>query len=306
VGRTQNLFIAGANLQMMYPDVQSLRPERRFRITRVGVKNVVKPIFVKRGDKTITLVTTIDIYVDLPPSKKGSDMSRNIEVISEIVEESVSKPCRGIENLASRIVRKVKERHEYATYAEVNLHADYFLERKTPLGRKTIERYGLLGRAKIDENGVKKMVGVEVIGMTACPCAMETVRAIMKEKYGEHLIAKIPVPTHNQRNIATVMLEIPEGYEIEANDLIDIIENSMSSPTYEILKRKDEGEVVLRAHENPKFVEDVVREILHRIVEKYSELPGDVLVVVRSESEESIHKHNAFAERITTLGELRK
>ncbi len=290
----------------MYPDVQSMRPERRFRITRVGVKNVVKPIFVKRGDKTITLVTTIDIFVDLPPSKKGSDMSRNIEVISEIVEESVSRPCTGIENLASRIVRKVKEKHEYATYAEVNLRAEYFLERRTPLGRESIERYGLLGRAKMDESGVKKMVGVEVVGMTACPCAMETVRTILKERYGDDIIDKIPVPTHNQRNIATVMLEVPEGYDVEANDLIEIIERAMSSPTYEILKRRDEGEVVLRAHENPKFVEDVVREILHSILEKYASLPDDVLVIVRSESEESIHKHNAFAERVTTLGELRK
>jgi len=290
----------------MYPDVQSLRPERRFKITRVGVKNVVKPIFVKRGNKTITLVTTIDIFVDLPPSKKGSDMSRNIEVISEIVEESIRNPCTGIENLASRIVKKVKERHEYARYAEVTLKADYFLERETPLGKKTIERYGLLGSAKFDENGIKKMVGVEVVGMTACPCAMETVRAILKEKYGDGLLDKIPVPTHNQRNIATVMLEVPEGYEIEANDLIDIIEESMSSPTYEILKRRDEGEMVLQAHENPKFVEDVVREILHRILKKYQNLPNDVIIVVRSESEESIHKHNAFAERITTMGELRK
>jgi GTP cyclohydrolase-4 len=290
----------------MYPDVQNLSPERRYKITRVGVKNVVKPIFVKRGEKIVTLVTTIDIFVDLPPSKKGSDMSRNIEVISEIVEESIAKPCTGIENLASRIVRKVKEKHEYATYAEVNLRADYFLERETPLGRKTIERYGLLGRAKMDENEVKKMVGVEVIGMTACPCAMETVRAILKEKYGDELLDKIPVPTHNQRNVATVMLEVPEGYEVEANDLIDIIEESVSSPTYEILKRRDEGEVVMKAHQNPKFVEDVVREILHRLVKKYENLPDDVLVVVRSESEESIHKHNAFAERITTLGELRE
>ncbi len=290
----------------MYPDVQGLQPEKRYKITRVGVKNVVKPIFVKREDKTVTLVTTIDIFVDLPPSKKGSDMSRNIEVISEIVEESITTPCTGIENLASRIVKKVKEKHEYATYAEVNLKADYFLERRTPLGRKTIEKYGLIGRAKIDESGVKKMVGVEVVGMTACPCAMETVRAILKEKYKDELLDKIPVPTHNQRNLATVMLEVPDGYEIEANDLIEIIEDSVSSPTYEILKRRDEGEVVLRAHENPKFVEDVVRDILHKILKKYGHLPDDVLIIVRSESEESIHKHNAFAERITTLGELRK
>ena len=290
----------------MYPDVQSLIPEQKFKISRVGVRNVVKPIRVIRDGLNVTLVTRIDIFVDLPSSKKGSDMSRNVEAISEIVEESILKPCTGIENLALRIAKKVKEKHEYARYAEVNLSADYFLRRKNPGGRTSIEKYKLLGRAIINGKNVRKMVGVEVTGMTACPCAMETVRSIMKEKYGDEIIDRIPVPTHNQRNIATLMIEVPEGYEIEANDLIDIVERSFSSPTYEILKRREEGKLVLSAHENPKFVEDVVREILKRVVDKYTNLPGNSMVIVRSESEESIHKHNAFAERITTMEELRR
>ncbi len=290
----------------MYPDIQGMAPESRFKITRVGVKNVVKPIQVKRGEHEITLVTKIDIFVDLPPTKKGSDMSRNIEVISEIVDKSVSEPCTGIENLATRIVKEVKKRHEYATYAEVNLSADYFLNRENPGGRKTIERYTLIGKATVSGDKVRKMVGVEVIGMTACPCAMETVRAILKERYNGKILDEIPVPTHNQRNVVTLMIEITENEEIEANDLIDIVENSFSSPTYEILKRREEGLLVLNAHENPKFVEDVVRDILRKIVEKYKDLPDDTIIVVKSESEESIHKHNAFAERITTMGELRE
>jgi len=93
--------------------------------------------------------------------------------------------------------------------------------------------------------------------------------------------------------------------EIEADDLIEIVESSLSSPTYGILKRADEANVVLRAHENPKFVEDVVREILGKLLRRYPRLEDSVHVTVRSESEESIHKHNAFAERVTTLGELR-
>jgi len=84
------------------------------------------------------------------------------------------------------------------------------------------------------------------------------------------------------------------------------VEQAFSSPTYSILKRRDEAQLVFDAHKNPKFVEDVVRDILSTILKKYKNLPDDVMVVVRSESEESIHKHNAFAERVTTLGELRK
>jgi GTP cyclohydrolase-4 len=137
--------------------------------------------------------------------------------------------------------------------------------------------------------------------MTACPCAYEVIKTL--GKYDKTIIP----PTHNQRNITTLMIEVPGDFKsVDANDLIDIAEKSFSSPTYSILKRKEEGEVVFNAHKNPKFVEDVVRDILSSILNKYKKLPDEVMVVARSESEESIHKHNAFAERVTTLGELRK
>jgi GTP cyclohydrolase-4 len=132
------------------------------------------------------------------------------------------------------------------------------------------------------------------MGMTACPCAMETIR----KACGKDLKM-----THNQRSIATVVMEAGKG--VDADDLIGIAEASMSSPTYEILKRDGEKDVVVHAHENPKFVEDVVRDILANILEKYCDLPDDTKIVARSESLESIHKHNAFAERKTTLEELR-
>ena len=80
----------------------------------------------------------------------------------------------------------------------------------------------------------------------------------------------------------------------------------MSSPTFELLKRTDEKEVVLQAHKNPKFVEDVVRDMLTRVLKQYGSLPDETCVIAKSESLESIHKHNAFAERVTTVGELKK
>jgi GTP cyclohydrolase-4 len=287
-------------------DCQSRRPVIGFKLTRVGVTGVKKLVTVQRGGKTVTLTCKIDVFVDLPSSQKGSHMSRNLEVIAEVVDQSVRKPVSGLEILSADICRSLLERHEYASYSEVNLEADYFLERTGPSGRKTLEAYKLVAKAiNKRNNGLKKMIGVEVIGMTACPCAMETLReelqGNMKFERG-----KIPMITHNQRNITTAMIEVPEEYDIEADDLIEIVENSVSSPTFEILKRSDEAKVVLAAHENPKFVEDVVREILARILDKYGDLPDDVVVTVRSESEESIHKHNAFAERVTTLKELRE
>ena len=194
------------------------------------------------------------------------------------------------------------KKHDYATYSEIKAEADYFLERLYPSGKKGLEPYKLVAEAKANKNGeIKKLIGVKVIGMTTCPCAKEVIRKI--GKYDNNVVP----PTHNQRNITTLMIEVPfEDKTVDANDLIDITERSFSAPTYGILKRNEEGEIVYNAHKNPKFVEDVVRDILGLVLKKYSNLPDEVLVIVKSESEESIHKHNAFAERVTTLGELRK
>jgi GTP cyclohydrolase-4 len=191
----------------------------------------------------------------------------------------------------------------------VHICSDYFLEKQLPSGIKSLESYKLLARAKAQrgEKINKKMIGVEVIGMNTCPCAMETIREFLGEQYPviKDDLKEVPIITHNQRNISSLMIEVPSNYFIEADDLISIVEESISSPTFEILKRKDEGEIVYNAHTKPRFVEDVVREILTRVLDKFQDLPDEVEVTVRSESQESIHKHNACAERITTLGELR-
>ncbi|UCD93250.1 MAG: GTP cyclohydrolase I FolE2 [Methanobacteriota archaeon] len=272
-------------------------------MTRVGVTGVRKPVQVKRPDKVVTLNIVVDAFVDLPSNMKGSHLSRNVEVIGEIVDESVREPVSSIEDLTLQICRSLLERHEYASFSEARTVADYFLERKTPLGKRSLEGYKIFASAQIrkgEELNAERRIGVEVVGMTACPCAMETIKDDLSAQ-----VENLPIITHNQRNRTIVEMDVPNGFDIEAEDLIEVVESAMSSPTFEILKRKDEAEVVRRAHENPKFVEDVVRDILSAILDKYSDFPDDASVRVRSESEESIHKHNAFAERDTTFGELR-
>ncbi len=286
------------------PDVQSGPSSSNFKITRVGVTGVKKLVHIKRPDKNTDspLVVKMDLFVDLPASQKGSHMSRNLELVSDIIDVNHQKPVSDLESFCATIAKLLLKKHEYATFSEVKAEADYFLERTYPSGKKGLEPYKLLAEARANNDGeIKKLIGVKVIGMTACPCAMEVIRKL--DGYGE----KDVPPTHNQRNITTLMIEVPgEDRSVDANDLIDIAEQSLSTPTYGILKRREEGQLVFDAHKNPKFVEDVVRDILNAILKKYKELHDDVLVVVRSESEESIHKHNAFAERVTTLGELRK
>ena len=289
-------------------DVQNQRIEGGFKLTRVGVTGVKKPVNVRRDGKELTLTATFDLFVDLPSDQRGSHMSRNLEVVGDIVDDSLERPVTSIEDLAAQITEKLLMRHEYASCAEAVIKADYFMEKRTPGGRRSIEAYRIEGDAVNRNGALERYVGVEVVGMSACPCAMETLRAMLIEKYPEYekCISEIPIITHNQRNIVSIRMQIPEGRSIEAEDLIAVAESSLSSPTFEVLKRDDEGRVVYEAHANPKFVEDVVRDALHMILKKYPDFPDSTMVSVKSESEESIHKHNAFAERTTTFGELRE
>jgi GTP cyclohydrolase-4 len=286
-------------------DVQYKKGDTWSKLTKVGVTGVRKPVVVKRKGVNSALNgalnCSIDIFVDLPAEQKGSHLSRNVEVLSSVVDDSLKVPVTGLENMASDMCKKLLIHHEYAQTANVNIRAEYFSESKTPMGRGTLEIYRLLASgAAVRGKGIRKTIGVEVIGMTACPCAQQTVSEMLSCAEG------IPVMSHNQRNVCTALFEMDDNIEIEADEIIDLVQKAFSSPTYELLKRDDEGQVVINAHNNPRFVEDVVRNVLELIVERYKELPDDVVITVKSESEESIHKHNAFAERVTTLGELRE
>lgn len=289
-------------------DVQAQKLNDSFILTRVGVTEVRKPIIVKRSGKEITTLANIDVFVDLPSTQKGSHMSRNIEVINEIVDASVRGPVGSLEDLCLAIGKKLLEKHEYAKYSEVRLSADYFLEKVTPNGRMGLENYKLLAKAKCDVDGPSytKQIGVEVLGMTACPCAQETCRDILSKEYDMNIPEDFPTISHNQRNVTTILLEVKSDVDIEADVLIETAEKAVSSPTYETLKRNDEGMIVYNAHKNPKFVEDVVRDVLRALRDKFQSLPDEAKVTVRSVSEESIHKHNAFAERVTTMGKIRE
>jgi len=283
-------------------DVQNQVLKGSFKLTRVGVRDVKKPVIVRRPGKDVTLIVTFDLFVDLPAELKGSHMSRNLEVLSRVIDDSVRQHVSSLEDLGVMICQELLSRHEYATCSEVLMSSDYFLERGLGNGTTSLERYVLKASATSVRGGeTKKSIGVEVMGMTACPCAMEEIRALRGISAND-VSASI---THNQRNITSVHMEVPIEHQLEADLLIHIVEKCLSSPTFEILKRADEAKIVMDAHSNPKFVEDVVRDVLTEILNAFGNLPDSVSVSVKSESYESIHKHNAYAERDTTLGELR-
>lgn len=292
------------------PDVQAALAPRPYALTRVGVRGVRKPVTVHRpGHKPTGVVARFDLFVDLPKTQKGTHMSRNLEALADILDEEVAAEAPSLENLCRRLALRLLDKHDYASHAHVKADADYFLTRKNPGGKPSVEAYRLLAEAQAFRGKGKKAptttrrVGVEVVGMSACPCAMETVRHKLHHA-GKPVRGDLPYITHNQRNRVTLLVDLPGDADIEAADLVSLCEAGLSAPTFELLKRGDEGDLVLQAHLNPRFVEDVVREVLHRTAAQYRKLGARTALFVSSEAEESIHKHNAYAERHTTIGDL--
>ncbi|MFA4936139.1 MAG: GTP cyclohydrolase MptA [Candidatus Methanoperedens sp.] len=301
------------------PDIQANLPDIPITLTRVGVTDVKKLVEVARKNKRpIVLLSTFDIFVDLPSDRKGANLSRNFEAIDEVLEEMIASPVYEIEDLCGEVAKRLIVRHEYALHAEVRMRSEYVLKRETPQTKiKCQEVVNIFAEAKAmrDQNlTVRKLVGAEVLGITACPCAQE----IMREKAENELkslgvknnviksfLNKVPMPTHNQRGRGIISIEVHDSNFISLDKIINIIENSMSSQMFELLKRSDEAVIVERAHKNPKFVEDCVRAMAQKIVHEFPELPDDSVITIKQINEESIHRHNAFAERKSTLGELR-
>ena len=302
------------------PDTQDDAPNIPIKLTRVGVTGVKKLLRLERTNKRpIILLPTFDAFVDLPNNQKGIHMSRNPEAISEVLENVANDSAVEVESLCAKIVDKMMTKHEYAKRVEISMTTDYMFMRESPVTKNKTQEMAKLKAKAIgfrNENGnieIRKSIGAEVIGMTVCPCAQESVRESDKTKLLEFLdeettqkvLDTVTFASHNQRGIGTLLIEVPEDKEVKGEDIIDIIEQSMSSPVCELLKRPDENATVLSAHRKPVFVEDCVRNMMERIVQKYSDFPDDTLITSRQENQESIHRHNAFAEKVTTMGELK-
>jgi GTP cyclohydrolase IV len=296
-------------------DVQARRPSTHVSLSRVGVTGVEKVIRIRSNGDEQLFYAELECFVDLGPEQKGAHMSRFEEVVNEAIDEVVLREAFKAETLAAHIAGLVRDRQGGAR-AEVTIAARYPEHKLAPVsGSPTQEIYTLFGAAVASSTGTRRIVGVEAQGMTACPCAQELVMDRSQERLREQgftddeigrVFESVPVATHNQRGIGTLRIGCPEDCEetIEATALLEIVESSMSSEIYELMKRSDELDVVERAHMHPRFVEDCVREMVRESTERFGSLGDTAFVSARQENLETIHKHNVVAERHGLLGEL--
>lgn len=292
-------------------DIQNGKPTIQVRLGRAGVVGVKKSLLLGE-EQPRWFDVTFDLYADLNTQQAGVHMSRFSDVLEEVLEETTIKAWPRIEILAEQLARAIIERQKVSR-AEVHIRTNYPLQKWTPVsGRRTQEIYGLLAQAVATKYGSRRMLGVEVEGMVACPCAQDMVRSFTRlrlqeegfqEEAIEKMLAVTPLATHNQRGRATLLIGTHQ--RIEPAELIALVENAMSSENYALLKRPDELYIVNKAHAHPRFVEDVAREVLRGTVEKYADFADDTFVWVYQRNEETIHKYDVDAEGWGTLGELR-
>ena len=299
------------------PDVQARRPKTEVSLTRVGVTGIEKVIRVDGHDTGggQLFFAQMECFVDLNPQQAGVHMSRFEEIVNEAIDEVVLSEALKAEALAADIAERVRDR-QGGLRAEVSLAARYPETVPTPAtGNSTQEIYTLFGTAVASERGTRTLTGVQAQGMTACPCAQELVAAGARERLAERgydtsqideILDTVPVATHNQRGVGTLHLGCPEGLtsDLDARELLRIVESSMSSEIYELLKRSDERAVVEKAHANPRFVEDCVREMIRQVVALHPELAEGGFIMAHQENLETIHRHNVVAERSGEFAEI--
>jgi GTP cyclohydrolase I/GTP cyclohydrolase-4 len=299
-------------------DVQAQPPEVQLSLSRVGVTGVEKVIRIKHNGTEQLFSARFECVVELDATQKGAHMSRFEEVVNEALSQVVlGESTFKVETLAEHIAQLVRKRQR-ARRAEVAVEARFPEHKPAPVsGVQTQELYTLHGAAICTELGTRRLTGVTAQGMTACPCAQELVASRARERLHdegfdsdeiERILDAVPVATHNQRGLGTLHIGCTElcDDEIDARTLVEIVEQSMSSEIYELMKRSDEVAVVEKAHRRPRFVEDCVREMVQGVIERFPQLDDRAFVSAQQVNLETIHQHDVVAERFGTLGEIRR
>jgi GTP cyclohydrolase I/GTP cyclohydrolase-4 len=302
----------GESRRTIIEDLQASTPDVQLGLTRAGVTGVAKSIRIRHAGRERAFAAEISCTVDLDPAQKGVHMSRFPELFEEAIETVVIGEAFLVEELAEHIARQILERQQ-AVRAEVRIVAQYPLERLTPVtGLPTQELAALHGIAAASAAGVRRVIGVEATGINACPCAQGMVRGAAADRLHaagfedgdvERILELVPLATHNQRGRGT--LYVGTAAKLNAEELVGIVERSMSAPVFALLKRPDELFVVEQAHLQPRFVEDSVRLSLAAALEAFPQLADDDFLFARQVNFETIHTHDVVAERTGTVGELR-
>jgi len=299
------------------PDVQASAPDVAVGLSQVGVTGVEKLVKLSRnGERPVVLMAEFEVFVDLPSGRKGIDMSRNLATVDEILEEITREEAYRVEDVCGDAAERLLEKHEYTTTAEVSMTAELVTREETPAsGIETQNTATIVASATATDERTREEIGAEVTGMTVCPCSQGMSESRAREKLAElgvdgetteEFLAAVPQPGHSQRGHATLTITTDDHPDVDLRDVIDIARDAMSARIYNMAKRPDEDHMTYAAHMDAKFVEDCVRALAEGTVDEFDHLSDDAVVYMEQSNDESIHQHNAHAEREVRMGDLRR
>ena len=298
------------------PDVQASAPDVTVGLSQVGVTGVEKLVKLARdGDRPIVLMAEFEVFVDLPSGRKGIDMSRNLATVDEILEDITREEAYRVEDVCGDAAERLLEKHEYTTTAEVSMSAELVTREDTPAsGIETQSTATIIASATATDDGTRAEIGAEVTGMTVCPCSQGMSESRAREELShlgvdpettEAFLEAVPQPGHSQRGHATLTVTTDGQPDVDLRDVIDIARDAMSARIYNMAKRPDEDHMTYQAHMDAKFVEDCVRALAEGVLTEFDHLSDDAVIHMKQSNDESIHQHNAHAEREVTMGDLR-
>ncbi len=294
-------------------DIQEEIPSLRLGLSRVGITGLRRIVRILDGGRDHLFYAEMDLYVDLGPNQRGVHMSRFSDSVEEVLDDACDAPAPTLEDIAERMARQLVTA-QGARRSEVLIRAHLPTTRYAPASGKTTQKlYTLLARAASTRERTVRLVGIEVEGMMACPCAQDMIRAYARDRLLEEGIAPevvervlqvVPLATHNQRGTGRLVVGGVEG--LRGEELASVVEAAMSAEVYDLLKRPDELFLVAKAHRRPRFVEDAVREMIRTLLDRYPDLPDDAFLHARQTNFETIHPHDVYAEYFGTVGDVRR
>lgn len=259
--------------------MQDSKPQVCEELERVGISNLKTLVVTTWKGREYRFLPEIELTIDLKEEKRGAHMSRLIESISEIIEDEAQSPHSSMEELAKKILDRVREKHYYQK-GNMKMTTDLVVERETPVTkRETMESHKVVVEVERNDEGYRKTLEVQVMGNTVCP----------------HALSKTKGKSHIQRAISHLRVTTDYENEIPLEKMIETVEEAFPCPVYTLLKTEDEKHVVQKMFENPRFVEDVTRLVLQGAKERFKNSEIEVKTI----SEESIHRHDVVAEGST-------
>jgi len=285
-------------------DVQNEKPQLSLAIEKIGVKKVHRRINLNTSTQVFSYDAELNAFIDLPKNQRGAHISRIIEAILDVIDDGEKKRFKNLEELLEAICKALLSKNPYASRAEVEMKTIYYLDTnlnlnfiKEKIPEAVNVTFTVSKRRGYETNWI---TGIIMEGLTVCPCAQAVYSALEKVNSENGL-------SHTQRTKVFIQVKT-NRMPIPIEWLVEAVSDAFSAPALSLLKRVQEYKLIKAAFKKPRFIEDVIRQVIFKVASKLNDedFPLSTELFIEAESHESVHPFNAYASMHVTLGQIIK